>query len=331
VPDESWPEPSVRPAVDQLIDSREEPLLGTGSTSIFADPPSPPSAACIGPAAGVSPLADSIAADLPDAEADRRRGRRRESRSPARASSPRPFLGVDVTEDGNEPLAAPSGTRIRMLVGVAAAAIVIVALGGYALVRPSSVGAIATRRASPPQPAAAPDAASATPASAAASPAPVGTKAAPSTPEAPPPVAEPVRPASTGTVEVVSPVSLNVSEGGRPLGTSGAPIQLSVGRHSLEIGRDDLGYHAAQVVDVQPGRPHRIQPSLPTGVANLNATPWAEVWIDGRKVGETPLGRVQLTIGSHEVQFRHPELGDQTRTLVVTTGSVALVSVDLKK
>jgi serine/threonine-protein kinase len=134
-----------------------------------------------------------------------------------------------------------------------------------------------------------------------------------------------------GTIEVVSPVSLNVSEDGRALGASGEPIQVPAGRHTLDIGREDLGYHEVQVVNVKPGRPLRIEPSLPSGVANLNATPWAEVWIDGRKVGETPLGRVQLTIGSHEVQFRHPELGDQTRTLVVTTGSVALLSVDMKK
>jgi hypothetical protein len=143
--------------------------------------------------------------------------------------------------------------------------------------------------------------------------------------------AAPAEPAPAGTLEVVSAVSLNVLEGGRPLGASGERIQLSVGRHTLEIGRDDLGYQTVQVVDVKPGRPYRIQPPLPTGVANLNATPWAEVWIDGRKAGETPLGHVQLTIGSHEVRFSHPELGDQTRTLVVTTGSVALLSVEMKK
>jgi hypothetical protein len=153
----------------------------------------------------------------------------------------------------------------------------------------------------------------------------------PRTPEAQPPAAAPERPVPTGTIEVVSPVSLNVSEAGRPLGASGQPIQVPVGRHTLDIVREDLGYQAVQIVDVKPGRPQRIEPSLPSGVANLNATPWAEVWIDGRKVGETPLGHVQLTIGPHEVQFRHPELGDQTRTLVVTTGSVALLSVELKK
>jgi hypothetical protein len=153
----------------------------------------------------------------------------------------------------------------------------------------------------------------------------------PRAPEAQPPAAAPEQPAPAGTIEVVSPVRLDVSEGGRPLGASGGPIQLSVGRHTLNIGREDLGYQAVKVVDVKPGRPLRIEPALPSGVANLNATPWAEVWIDGRKVGETPLGRVQLTIGSHDIQFRHPELGDQTRTLVITTGSVALLSVDMKK
>jgi hypothetical protein len=141
----------------------------------------------------------------------------------------------------------------------------------------------------------------------------------------------PERPAPTGTIEVVAPFSLTVSEGGRALGTSGESIQVPAGRHTLAIGREDLGYQAVQIVDVKPGQPLRIQPSLPSGVANLNATPWAEVWIDGRKVGETPLGRVPLTIGPHEVQFRHPELGDQTRTLMVTTGTVALLSVELKK
>jgi hypothetical protein len=324
--DESWPEPVVRPAADQLVDSREESPAATVPASMFAEPASPRSAAEDRRPPGrdasrlqASPLAVPIGAMRPE---------------PVRASSSRPLLGVHEAEDTTDPVAERSGIRVRTLIGIAAAALVIVALGGYALVRPSLVGATATRRASPPQPTPVAGAANPAPAALAASAAPADAQRAPSapqTPEALPPAAAPALPATTGTIEVLSPVSLNVSEGGRALGASGKPIQLSVGRHTLEIGRDDLGYHAVQVVDVRPGRPLRIEPPLPTGVVNLNATPWAEVWIDGRKVGETPIGRVELTIGSHEVQFRHPELGDQTRTLVVTTGSVALLSVDLKK
>jgi hypothetical protein len=343
--DDSWPEPLVRPAVDQLVDSQQEPPIETHSASMFAEPQSPwgdaegqsppspdanaPQArllpisivavksepvgqACLlsgapdGPALGVLPLADSIGTEWSKA----------------------------VAEDTLDAFAAPSGTRTRTLIGIAAAALIVVALGGYALVRPSSVSATATRRASSPDSTAVADTTSPTPTPSAASVSPADTLRTPSdprTPEALPPAAAPAPPVSTGIIEVVSTVPLNVSEGGRALGASGALIQVSVGRHTLDIGREDLGYQAVQVVDVKPGQPHRIQPSLPSGIANLNATPWAEVWIDGRNVGETPLGHVQLTIGPHEVQFRHPELGNQTRTLVVTTGSVALLSVDLKK
>jgi hypothetical protein len=332
--DDSWPEPVVRPAGDQLVDSHQEPPVETRSASIFAEVQSPSSGASDGPAAVVGPLADTIAPDRSRAVADQGHARQRRASSSAEASSPRPFLGVHLAEDAFDPIEAPSGARTRTFIGIGAAAIVILALGGYALVRPSSVGATATRRASSPPSTATAGTTSPTAASSAASASSADTQRTPSTPQTPealPPAAAPERSAPTGTIEVVSPVSLNVSEGGRALGASGTAIQVSVGRHTLDIGREDLGYQAVQVVDVKPGRPSRIEPPLPSGVANLNATPWAEVWIDGRKVGETPLGHVQLTIGPHEVQFRHPELGDQTRTLVVTTGAVALLSVDLRK
>jgi len=314
------------------------PVPNVAVKSEVAGQLSPVNADANGPAAVVAPLADTIAPEWPHAEAG---GRHRQAHASVGASPSRPFLGVDLTPDGDAPLPAPSRTRVRALIGIGAAAVVIVALGGYALLGPPAVGATATRLASSPPSTAAVDAAGPATVSPGGAESLAATPPAPSTPRGPaaPPVAAapdrpaaaPEPPAAVGTIEVVSPVRLDVSEGGRPLGASGGPIQLPAGRHTLNIGREDLGYQTVQVVDVKPGRPHRIEPALPSGVANLNATPWAEVWIDGRKVGETPLGRVQLTIGSHEIQFRHPELGDQTRTLVVTTGAVALLSVDMKK
>jgi eukaryotic-like serine/threonine-protein kinase len=247
--------------------------------------------------------------------------------------SSRLLFGVHAA-DTLDPITVPSGSRSRTFVGIGAAVLLIVALGGYAAFRPAAVTTPAVRQASAPPSTAGPDAASPTTAPTSAPASLPDAEAAPPTPGAGAalaPAAGPERPAPSGTIEVLSPLPLTVSEDGRALGTSGEPIQVPAGRHTLTIGREDLGYRAVQVVDVKPGRPHRIELPLPSGFANLNATPWAEVWIDGRKIGETPLGRVQLTIGPHEVQFRHPELGDQTRTLTVTTGTVALLSVELKK
>jgi hypothetical protein len=366
--DDFWPEPAIRPAVDQLVDSNQETLAETNPPSIFSEPapavavagPPPPFAAADEPqtpsvaapresrpvrepeppvgapaaAAAATGPARSAPALLPTATVRQVSGTGSGPEAGLAVSRARPLFGVHAAEEAPDATAPSKSRRTPTLIGIGAAAVVVLALGGYALLRPPSVAATDTRH-----PSSAPSSAAAdTTGPAAASPVPSAsrgdTQRALSTPrpaEAPPPAAAADIPAPTGSIEVVSAVPLKVSEAGRALGTSGEPIRVPVGRHTLDIGSEDLGYQTVQVVDVKPGRPQRIQPSLPTGVANLNATPWAEVWIDGRKVGETPLGHVQLTIGPHEVQFRHPELGDQTRTLMVTTGTVALLSVDLKK
>ena len=43
-----------------------------------------------------------------------------------------------------------------------------------------------------------------------------------------------------------------------------------------------------------PGKVANLAVDLPKGVVNLNATPWAEVWIDGQRVGETPIGNLSI-------------------------------------
>ncbi len=135
----------------------------------------------------------------------------------------------------------------------------------------------------------------------------------------------------TGTLQFVSPIVVSVSERGEALGTSAAPLTLAAGHHVLDLVSEELGYRATRAVDVRAGRVTRAELALPNGSVNINATPWAEVLVDGRRVGETPLGNVQLTIGSHEVTFRHPQLGEQVRAVVITTGAPGRLSVDMKQ
>ena len=51
-------------------------------------------------------------------------------------------------------------------------------------------------------------------------------------------------------------------------------------------------------------------------VVNLNALPWAEVWIDGRRIGETPLANIKIPLGDHEAVFRHPQLSERRQAFV---------------
>ena len=67
------------------------------------------------------------------------------------------------------------------------------------------------------------------------------------------------------------------------------------------------------------------------GVLNLNALPWAEVWIDGQKAGETPIANLKVPLGTREVVFKHPQFGERRITTTVTARSTAAVSVDFTK
>ena len=99
---------------------------------------------------------------------------------------------------------------------------------------------------------------------------------------------------------VKAPFTMEIREQGRLLGTSDAErLMMAAGRHELDLVNDTLGYRASRVV-VVPGQGVARSLELPMGVVNLNAAPWAEVWIDGRRVGETPIGNLNVSIGPHE-------------------------------
>jgi hypothetical protein len=82
---------------------------------------------------------------------------------------------------------------------------------------------------------------------------------------------------------------------------------------------------------VTPGKVTPIKIEFPKGTIALNAVPWAEVWVDGEKAGDTPIGNLSLTIGPHEIVFRHPELGEQRHAATVTLNTPARLSVDMRK
>jgi hypothetical protein len=48
-------------------------------------------------------------------------------------------------------------------------------------------------------------------------------------------------------------------------------------------------------------------------------------------MGETPIGNLSMSVGPHEIVFRHPELGEQRHAVTVTAGAPARLSVDLRK
>ena len=56
-----------------------------------------------------------------------------------------------------------------------------------------------------------------------------------------------------------------------------------------------------------------------------------EVWINGKSVGETPIGNLSLPLGQNEIIFRHPQLGEHRQTVTVRLDTVARISANLQR
>jgi hypothetical protein len=136
----------------------------------------------------------------------------------------------------------------------------------------------------------------------------------------------------TGGVRLSTPIDLTVLDGERVIGSSAeGPIFAAAGRHEFEFVNSAIGYRTRQVVDIKPGQIVSFTVQVPNGTLNINAQPWAAVWIDGNAVGETPLGNLSVVPGEHEIVFRHPQLGERREKAIVRAGAETRVAVTLQR
>ena len=135
----------------------------------------------------------------------------------------------------------------------------------------------------------------------------------------------------SGWVAIAAPFVAEVSEDGKPIGTTEqGRLMLAPGSHTLTLHNASLGYSAEQQVGIAAGEVSSIRID-PKGQTNLNAIPWAEVWVDGRRIGDTPIANYPLTLGTRDIVFRHPQLGERRVTTTVRADRPTAVAVDLTR
>ena len=93
-----------------------------------------------------------------------------------------------------------------------------------------------------------------------------------------------------GQLAIVLPFQVQVYEGTRLIGIAeGNPLPLTPGTHQLRLINESVGFEITQPVTITSGRTAKVDIALPSKSWQLNASPWAEVSVDGTSVGETPL------------------------------------------
>lgn len=135
-----------------------------------------------------------------------------------------------------------------------------------------------------------------------------------------------------GWLSISAPFDVEVVEHDDVIGTSGTSrIMLAAGRHDITIMSRALGFQEARKVEVTAGKTIAVRVDPPKVSVSLNARPWAEVTLDGNSVGQTPISNLLVTVGTHELVFRHPQFAERRQTVVVTAKGPNRIATDLTK
>ena len=135
-----------------------------------------------------------------------------------------------------------------------------------------------------------------------------------------------------GWLTITTPFELQVLEGGNLLGTTSTPkLMLTAGHHDLVLRNTTVGFESKLPVEIQTGKTLTAPVTVPNGSLSVNALPWATVLLDGKEIGTTPIANLDVALGTHELTFRHPQLGERKQSIVVTAKTPVRVVQDLRK
>ena len=124
----------------------------------------------------------------------------------------------------------------------------------------------------------------------------------------------------SGFVTVYSPFDVTVSENGKVLRADDRhQIMLPAGTHELRLVNRALGYEAVRKVDVKPGDATNLQITPDPSALTVTASDAAEVWLDGTRLGDTPMNGMAVPMGAHEIVVKRSAGGE--RRFNVTIGA----------
>lgn len=133
----------------------------------------------------------------------------------------------------------------------------------------------------------------------------------------------------SGWIAVFAPFEVQVYERKRLIGsTENERIMVSPGRHELELVNSQRGFRETRIVEVGSGATVPVNVETTEGTVRIDAPAGAEIFIDGKPVGEAPIADQRVTIGTREILVKHPQLGEKKVAVTVTSGAAAEVKVE---
>ncbi len=123
----------------------------------------------------------------------------------------------------------------------------------------------------------------------------------------------------SGWLAVYAPFEIVISEANRVLRPDErGQILLPPGMHDLRVSNRTLGYEATWNVEIKPGATTNLRVTPEPSKLTVTSPEPAEVWVDGTKVGDTPLNGAPVPLGTHDVLVKRA--GGAERRYTITVG-----------
>ncbi|RME51099.1 MAG: PEGA domain-containing protein [Deltaproteobacteria bacterium] len=96
--------------------------------------------------------------------------------------------------------------------------------------------------------------------------------------------------------------------------------EVPAGEHTLRLYNPSAGLDEVIPISIEPGRLNKIAPRF-EGFLSVHLDRPAEVYLDGRPIGRTPIERFPVVIGAHELKLKFIDLsGEMTLPLRIRRG-----------
>jgi len=133
----------------------------------------------------------------------------------------------------------------------------------------------------------------------------------------------------TGFISVTTEPAADIFLGKKKLGRGSIQrASVPAGKHKLKIV---LRKGTQRTLPVSIKRGEHVEKSVAFGSGTLRIVvlPWANVWVDGDKKGQTPMPAMELMEGYHQVRLVNDQIGkDQTKKVKIQPGKESLVRID---
>jgi hypothetical protein len=117
-----------------------------------------------------------------------------------------------------------------------------------------------------------------------------------------------------------------VEKGETPL----TAMSLPAGSHEIVLSNPNVVGVIRERILIRAGETIQRRYSFrDSGSLRILVRPWADVHVDGRYAGQTPLGALRVPPGTHSIVLRHPQLGEKTALVEVFRDRESVLEVEM--